>query len=162
MIAHTEWGTNRGTLLKLYWLLIRSKLDYGSFIWQSARRIYLKILNLICHGGLRLVPGDFRTFPIESLYAEAKEDSANIRNNKLATQYYAKLKSSPSNSAYNSAFHPRYREFFEKRKGYKTFWPSDEINATRFWNVCKNILQGIFPETLLWILEKPEVIHTMN
>ena len=33
VIALTEWGADRGTLLKLYRSLIRSKLDYGSFIY---------------------------------------------------------------------------------------------------------------------------------
>ena len=101
---------------KLYRSLIRSKLDYGSFIYQSARRTYLRILNPICHGGIRLVLGAFRTSPVESLYAEADEAPANIRSSKLATQYYAKLKSCPSNPVYNAAFHPRYRELFEKRE----------------------------------------------
>ena len=50
VIAHTEWGADRGTLLKLYRSLIRSKLDSSSFIYQSAKRTYLDILNPICHG----------------------------------------------------------------------------------------------------------------
>ena len=116
MIAHTEWGADQGTLLKLYWSLIRSKLDYGSFIYQSARKTYLKILNPICHGGLKLVLGAFRMSPVKSLYAEANEVPANIRSNKLATQYYAKLKLCPSNPVYNATFHPRYGELFEKRE----------------------------------------------
>ena len=60
--------------------------------------------------------GAFRMSPVESLYAEANEAPANIRSNKLATQYYAKLKSCPSNPVYNVAFHPRYGELFEKEK----------------------------------------------
>ena len=32
MIAHIEWGADRGTLLKLYRSLIRSKLVYGIYI----------------------------------------------------------------------------------------------------------------------------------
>ena len=58
----------------------------------------------------------FRTSPVECLYALANEAPANIRSNKLATQYYAKLKSCPTNSAYNVTFHPRYGELFEKRE----------------------------------------------
>ena len=112
MIAHIEWGVDRGTLLKLYRSLIRAMLDYASFIYQSASRTYLKILNPICHGGLRLVLGAFQTSPVESLYAEANEAPANIRSKKFATQYYAKLKSRPSNSAYNAAFYQRYGELF--------------------------------------------------
>ena len=112
VIAHTEWGADWRTLLKLYMSLIRSKLDYSSFIYQSARKTYLKILNPICHGGLRLVLGAFWTSPVKSLYAEANEAPANIRSKK----YYAKLKSCPSNPAYNATFHPRYGGVIRKKR----------------------------------------------
>ena len=106
MIAHTEWGADRNTLLKLYRSLIRSKLDHGNFIYQSARKTYLKILNPIYYGGLRLVLGAFKISPVKSQYTEANEAPANIRSNKLALQYFVKLKSCPSNPAYGGAFHP--------------------------------------------------------
>ena len=35
-VAHTDWGADKSTLLKLYKLLVRSKLDYGCFIYGSA------------------------------------------------------------------------------------------------------------------------------
>ena len=111
MIVNTEWRANRKTLLKLYRLLIRLKLDYDNFIYQS-RKLYLKILNPIYHGDLRLIHGAFKTSPVESQYAEANVTPANIRSNKLALQYYVKLKSCPSE--YDGAFHPKYRELFER------------------------------------------------
>ena len=80
VVAHKEWGADQNTLLLLYRSLIRSKLDYGSIIYRSARKGYLKTLDPIYHGGLRLVLGDFRTSPVENLYAEANEASANIRS----------------------------------------------------------------------------------
>ena len=163
VIAHTEWGVDRRTLLKLYRSLIRSKLDYGSSIYQSARKTYLKILNPICHGGLRLVLGAFRTSPVESLYAEANEAPANIRNNKLATQYYAKLKSCPSNPAYNATFHLRYGELFEKReKAIKPYGLRMKSMLQQSKISIKNIHQDILPKTPPWILEKPKVILKLN
>ena len=42
VIAHTDWGADKKNLLKLYRALIRSKLDYGAFIYGSARKSYLK------------------------------------------------------------------------------------------------------------------------
>lgn len=65
-LAHTQWGANKETLLKLYKTLILSKLDYGCMIYQSARKSYLKMLNTIHHKGVRLVLGAFPTSPIES------------------------------------------------------------------------------------------------
>ena len=160
MIAHTEWGAGRGTLQQLCRSLIRSKLDYGSFIYQSARMINSKILNPICHGGLRLVLGAFRRSPVESLYAKANEAPANIRSNKLATQYYANLKSCPNNPA---AFHPRYRGLFEKReKAINPFGLRMKSMLQESEKSVKNILQDISPETPPWILEKPDVIFKLN
>ena len=46
-IAHTEWGVSKETLLKLPSSLIRSKLDYGCFIYGAARKTYLKEINTI-------------------------------------------------------------------------------------------------------------------
>ena len=60
-IAHTNWGADKETLLKLCRTLIRSKIEYGCFIYQSARKPYLKILNPIYHMGLRLILGTFKT-----------------------------------------------------------------------------------------------------
>ena len=37
-IAHTNWGADKNTLLKLYQSLIQSKIVYSSFIYQSARK----------------------------------------------------------------------------------------------------------------------------
>ena len=114
MIAHTELRADQKTPLKLYRSLIKSKLDYDNFKYQSGRKTYLKIHNAIYHEGLKLILGAFKTSPIESLYVEANEASANIRSNKLALQYYVKLKSCPSYPAYDSTFHPKYRELFKR------------------------------------------------
>ena len=43
VVSHTDWGAYTSTLLKLYRLLVRSKLDYYHDYW-SARKSYLR-----CH-----------------------------------------------------------------------------------------------------------------
>ena len=55
MVSHTSWGADRTTLLKLYWSLVRSKLDYACIIYGSARESYLQMLDPIHNQGLRLV-----------------------------------------------------------------------------------------------------------
>ena len=37
VLVYTDWGADKDTLLKLYQTLIRSKLDYGCFIYVAAR-----------------------------------------------------------------------------------------------------------------------------
>ena len=104
VVAHTEWGDDHKTLIKLYRTLLCSQLDYGIFVYRSARKSYLKQLDPIHHESLRLVLGAFRTSPIDSLYADAHEAPLQIRREKLALQYYTKLKSSPSNPTYDCTF----------------------------------------------------------
>ena len=78
VLSNTNWGGDRSVLLNLYRSLVRSKLDYGSIAYGSARKSYLKCLDTIYHQDLRLALGAFRTSPIESLYAEPNEPSLYI------------------------------------------------------------------------------------
>ena len=83
VLSHTNWGADRTVLLQLYRSLIRSKLDYGSIVYGSARKSYLMMLDTVHHQGLRLALGAFRTSPVESLYVEAEEPSLYLRRNLL-------------------------------------------------------------------------------
>jgi hypothetical protein len=99
VLSNTNWGSNFSTLLKLYRSLIRSKLDYGSVVYGSARKSYLHMLDTIHHQGLRLALGAFRTSPVESLYAEAGEPSLELRRKKLSLQYATRISSNSKNPA---------------------------------------------------------------
>ena len=78
IVANSDWGADRKTLLTLYRALVRSKLDYGLIVYGSARPSYLKMLDSVHHSALRICLGSLRTSPIESLYIEADEPSLNI------------------------------------------------------------------------------------
>ena len=110
VVSNQEWGADKSVLLNLYRSLIRSKLDYGSIVYGSARPSYLKMLNTIHNQGLRLALGAFRTSPVESLYVEAGELPLEERRIKLSLQYLTKLKSTPSNPAYKCVFHPEFEQ----------------------------------------------------
>ena len=116
VIAHKDWGADQHTLLKLYRILIRSKIDYGCFIHGAARKSYLKSLQTVLHEGLRLVLGAFRTSPVESLSSVAYKLLLKLRFTKLGLQYNSKLKSLPSNLAYDSTFNPKQQNLFEQRE----------------------------------------------
>ena len=137
-IAHTNWGGSKETLLKLYQSLIRSKFDYGCFIYGTARKIYLKELNIIHCQGLKQALGAYSTSPIESVFTEEDESPLKLRREKLALRYSTKLKSCPFNPTYNCTFNPKYKQHFEKKeKSIKNFWPSDEVDSTRIKNTAK-------------------------
>jgi len=100
VLSSNEWGSDTTTLLQVYRTLIRSKLDYASFIYGSAKKNALKMLDPIHHQGLRLALGAFRTSPVESLYAEADEPPLALRRKKLALQYASKIEAHPKNPAH--------------------------------------------------------------
>ncbi|RUS72388.1 hypothetical protein EGW08_019848 [Elysia chlorotica] len=116
VVGHTDWGADRETLLKLYRTLVRSKLDYGSIVYGSAKKHILKTLDPIHHQGLRIALGAFRTSPIQSLYAESGEPSLEHRRLKLSLNYAAKLNSIPENPGFESLTDSSPIEFFETKK----------------------------------------------
>ena len=163
VVAHTEWGADRQTLIKLYRTLLRSQLDYGIFVYRSARKSYLKQLDPIHHGSLRLILGAFRTSPIDSLYTEAHEASLQIRSEKLALQYYTKLKSSPSNPAYDCTFDPKYRQYFDqKEKSIRPFGLRMEPILKEATIALVNIHKSILPQIPPWIIKNPKVNLQLN
>ena len=104
VVSHFDWGGDRKTMIQLYKSLILSKMDYGCFIYGSAPKSYIKMLNPIQNEGLRLCLGAYKTSPAESLEVEAGVLPLHIRREQLALQYILKLKSNPSNPVYKCIF----------------------------------------------------------
>ena len=132
-------------------------------MYWSAWKSYLKKLDPIYFECLRLVLGAFRTSPVVSLYTEAHEALLQLKCEKLALQYYTKLKSCPFNPAYDCIFNPKYKQQFEqKEKIIKPFGfrmePILQKSAISVINVHKSIL----PQIPLWIIKKSQVILQLN
>ena len=51
VVSSTDWGADKSILLNLYRSLVGSKLDYGSIVYGSARKSYIKILDTIQNPG---------------------------------------------------------------------------------------------------------------
>ena len=158
-MAHTKWGADRQTLLKLYRALVRSQLDYGSFIYTSARKTYIKKPDPIHHEGLRLVLGAFKTSPVDSPYTEAHEAPLQLRSEKLALQYCIKLKSCPSNPAYDCIFQSKYKQPFEQKEStIKPFGLRMEPILKESTISVAHLHKSIITQTPPWIIKKPKVI----
>ena len=61
VVSAQTWGADRDTKLMLYRALVRSRLDYGSIVYGSARPSYIQILDPIQNQGLRICLNAFRT-----------------------------------------------------------------------------------------------------
>jgi hypothetical protein len=85
-------------------VLVRSRSDYGSIVFGSARQSYLLSLEPVANRALRLCFGAFCTSPIESLQVEANEPALSLLREHLSLQYAIKLMSNPGNPANKSVF----------------------------------------------------------
>ena len=61
IISGQKWGADFLTLRKLYLTLIQSKISYGLFIYSSACKTNMKIINTIQSKASRTILGAFRT-----------------------------------------------------------------------------------------------------
>ena len=163
VVAHTDWGADRKVLLNLYRTIIRSKLDYGSIIYGSARKSYLEMLDPIHHQGLRLALGAFRASPSESLLAETNEPSLYNRRLKLSMQYALKLKSNPSNPTYETVFEPQYKTLFDNKPN---MIPSFGIRiSSEFGNMnldLDNIADFKISALPPWTFSQPRVLFSLH
>lgn len=104
VLSRTSWGSDRNCLINLYKSLVRTRLDYGAIIYQSATPSALKMLDPVHHLGIRLSTGAFRTSPVESLYVESNEWSLHLQRTYMSFIYYLKTnadKEHPSHTTIN-------------------------------------------------------------
>ena len=160
---NTSSGADRMTLLHLYRSLVRSKHDYRSIVYGSARKSYLQMLDTVHHRGLRLALGAFRTSPVSSLYVEADEPSLWLRREKLSFQYAIRLAANPSNPAFEVTFPPQFQEYYERKP-----------NAIKSFGLCiasllessntntKNIQKHVFPDIPSWCITKPTILLDLH
>ena len=161
-ISH-KLGCGQNNLLHLYRSLIRSKLDYGSIVYGSARKSYLQMLDTVHNQGLRLALGAFRTSPISSLNVEADEPSLWLRREKLSLQYAIRLAANPSNPAFEVTFPPQFQEYYERKpNAIKSFGlrvapllESANINT-------KNIQKHSFSDIPSWCITKPTILFDLH
>ena len=112
VVSNTDWGGDRTVLLLLYKGFVRSKLDYGCFIYGAACKSYIFMLDPIQNQRLKLSLGAFRTSPAQSLCVEANELPLHLRREKLALQFATKVAANPNNPVYDTIFNPRYVDLF--------------------------------------------------
>ena len=160
-VSNQEWGGDRKSLLHLYRTIIRSRLDYGSIIYGSARKSYLKLLDPIHHQGVRLSIGAFKTTPAESLYVEANEPSLTDRRKKLALQYTLRLASQPGNPAYKTIFHPEHIEKYKTSENTIPPFGIRLMNATEIDIMVDQIEMHSPLTSPPWKLVEPTIIFDL-
>ncbi len=105
-ISGRHWGADRALLLKLYRVLIRSRLDYAAPFYASAAPTNLSKLNVIQNNCLRIALGCRRTTPIPSMEVDAHIPPLSVHRKEVMCKYYFRLIQLPQCPIINELFHP--------------------------------------------------------
>ena len=93
IISKLQYGPNRSFLLKLYWAICRSKMDYGAQFYSSAKPNIIKTLDSIHNEALRLSSGAFKSSPVTALHVETNEPPLDLHKEEICLKYYLRLQS---------------------------------------------------------------------
>ena len=96
-VSSPVWGASAKMLRTFYIAYIRSKLDYGSILYDSAGHILQK-LEVIQNSALRMITGARKTSPILSLQVESHLPSLGIRRGYLHVKRHMELVYSAENN----------------------------------------------------------------
>ncbi|PJE77995.1 hypothetical protein CI610_03074 [invertebrate metagenome] len=92
-ISGCKFGANKTTQLMLYKALVRSRLDYGCQVYNTASDTVLKHLDVIQHSALRVALRAIKNTNTNSLLAEAGEPPLTLRRENLTLKYWARTQS---------------------------------------------------------------------
>ena len=115
MTAHRNWGADRKTLELLYSTLVRSKMDYGSIIYDNAKNSDLQKLNPIQNSAIRLITGALYTSPIPSLHIDANVIPLHHRRTLLCLNYHSKLCFRQQTQAHKYTLYPNNTDLYIRK-----------------------------------------------
>uniref|UniRef100_A0A6M2DJW2 Putative rna-directed dna polymerase from mobile element jockey-like isoform x3 n=1 Tax=Xenopsylla cheopis TaxID=163159 RepID=A0A6M2DJW2_XENCH len=89
-LSGTNWGAHPSACLNIYKSIIRSQIDYGSFIYGYCKNRLLYNLDKIQFTAIRSCIGAIRSTPTNVLIREAGESPLHIRRQILAQRFLIK------------------------------------------------------------------------
>ena len=89
-VSGVWWGSHPTTLKLLYNALVRSHLDYGSFLLEPLSKSNIAKLNLIQSQALRIIAGAMKSSPINALQVECVVPPLSLRRQYLADRFLLK------------------------------------------------------------------------
>ncbi|CAB3258675.1 unnamed protein product [Arctia plantaginis] len=91
------WGLHQKHVRRLYISLIRSRLDYGSFLYDNSCKTYLYKLDKVQNQALRVIGGFIRSTPIHTMESELHLPPLQYRRQYLACKFGLKAKTFNNN-----------------------------------------------------------------
>lgn len=112
MLAGSGWGIHPKYLTKLYVSILRSRIDYASFLFDDAPHSHLTKLDQIQNQSMRVIGGFIRTTPIHVMESELALPPLYIRRQYLGGKYLLKAKSLENHTIIS--FLNNFASFFDK------------------------------------------------
>lgn len=98
VLSGSGWGVHQKHLRKLYISIIRSRIDYASFLYDNSCKTHLLKLDRAQNQALRIIGGFIRSTPIHAMENELGLPPLHIRRKYLAGKFLLRAKSLHSNS----------------------------------------------------------------
>ena len=91
-LSHRTWGADRTSLLRLYIMLLKPKLDYGCEAYSSASRTLPESLNQIQNLlAIRIATGAFWSSPVDSLHMVSGIKPLSTYRERKIINYYMRI-----------------------------------------------------------------------
>jgi len=86
VLSVSSWDKDKMMMLKLHCALIYTKSEYGSFVYISASKSELSILDAVHNAGIRLATGAFCTSHFSNTYMELRVTTVLVEGPPPVTQ----------------------------------------------------------------------------
>ena len=119
LLSGSKWGADKNTMVILYKTLIRSIIDYGSIIYQSASKSNLHKLDVIQSQALRICCGALRCTPVEALEVDCGVIPLQLRRRFLSIQAaikYVESCDNPGKECFQDCYQLYYGRYDENFK----------------------------------------------
>lgn len=93
VLAGSGWGVHPKHLRRLYINLIRSRIDFGSYLYDSSANSHTYKLDKIQNQALRIIGGFIKSTPIHVMESEVCVPPLFLRRQYLAFKFCLKSKS---------------------------------------------------------------------
>lgn len=101
VLAGAKWGVHPLHLRRLYIAIIRSRMDYGCFLYGNCANSHLQKLDRVQNQAMRIIGGFIRSTPIHAMESELCLQPLFIRRLFLSCKFYLKSKSTHNNILIN-------------------------------------------------------------
>lgn len=93
VLSGSGWGVHPKHLRRLYISIIRSRLDYASFLYDSSCKTHLYKLDRVQNQAMRVIGGFIKSTPIHVMESELCLQPLHLRRYFLAGKFWLKSKS---------------------------------------------------------------------